>query len=1719
MAGDVDDGGDAVSFARDIRPVLQSKCFGCHQPNQAGGGLDLTRYENLLLPADSGQAALVVGQAQASAILQLVSTENGPPAMPPTGDPLTAQEQDRLRRWIDQGAKNDWVATYEVPSAERPPVYRGTPPITAVDVAGSGQWIAVSGIHEVLLLDPETREIGHRLIGLSPRIESVRFSPDSTSLAVAGGRPGEFGELQVWDCETGRLRWSRTITGDVIRGISWAPNGSQVAVGCTDTSVRAFDAQTAQQVLFQNVSEDWVHDTTYSVDGSHLVSVGRDRTCKLTEVATERFVDNITSITPGILQGGIAAVARHPERDEVLLGGADGVPKLYRIHRLTTRVIGDDANLIRRFPTMEGRIQAVAIAADGKRLAVGSSARGRGVLRVYAYDFDTSLPADLAPLLVKVVGTRSPEEERRIEDYVTSGIQLLTEQQFPAGVYAVQFDQQQDAVWCGTADGALSKIDVAAGSIAWSGSPVESLLDRAGRVASAGQWQVTDGKASEPGEAVAGEAVAGEAVAGHSVASEPIFAGTPPRIQGLRVFPPRVALPSAAEYVQFVVMGQTDDGGWVDVTRWATFSGRGLEVNASGLGQVSRAPVADPPGTAATVVVQCLGQEVALPLEVVAAEPEVQFVRDVQPMLTRLGCNAGTCHGAADGKNGFKLSLRGYDAAFDLQSLTDELWMRRVNVAEPVASLMLQKATAAVPHQGGQLIEADSKAYGLLHQWIAQGAALETAPVRTIRLELEPELPILPRPSDRQQVRVVAHYSDGSSRDVTRDAFVEVGDMEIARVSRTGQVTAVRRGETPVMARYDGCYAATTLTVMGDRTGFQWEAPPSFNRIDDFVSDKWQRMKIQPAPLCSDHEFIRRVTLDLTGLPPTPEAVRAFVADSRPTREKRDALVEQLLADPSYVDYWTNKWADLLQVNSKFLGREGAAAFHGWIRQQVADNVPYDQFVHKILTATGSNRENPAASYFKILRQPDLIMENTTHLFLATRFNCNKCHDHPFERWTQDQYFQTAAYFARVGLSEDPASEGRRIGGSAVEGATPLYENLVDLDAGEMIHERTRAMVAPRFPFAGRTAVPQADRTADSDPIESTEVARRQQFAEWLTAPENPYFATSYVNRVWGYLLGTGLIEPLDDIRASNPASNPELLAFLESYFIESGMDTRKLMALICQSRVYQLSVQSNPFNADDQLNYSRAKPKRLPAEVLFDAMHAAVGAGLNIPGVPPGTRAAQLVDVAQNVPSGFLATLGRPVRESACECERSDELQLGAVLAMVSGPDVARLIADPANKITQLARDTGLSDAQMIDEIYLHILNRPATANEIAAVGQHTAEIAASHLLLQEAVSQREAWWGAERDRLAQQREAAIQSARDALQAFVDQHDPGLAGREQQRAQELARLTAEMADYSGREGEEFARWRRDQLSGQHWSSVLPFHLQASSDSRLTALPDRSLRATLGKGSVETTLYFAAALPVVTGIRLEALADPELPGGGPGLAPNGNFVVSEWIIEYALAGAPDQWQTAKVASSQADFHQGGFSTDKLFNGVVDNNSDGWAVHPATGQTHWVVARFDQPIELPPGSQWRIRLVQNYSDGLHMLGRFRIAFTGSREAWGLGLAEPLLADLLNLPFDDAAAGLAAAPEALLQAFRQGDPRRQELQRQLTEAQRPLDLLPGIVERRLALEVAQRPIPEDRVLQQLRADLAASQAQLEESRLTLAQDLTWALINSPGFLFNH
>ena len=1669
---------DKVSYHAQVRPIFQAHCQGCHQPAKRGGDYVMTSFEQLRAGGESKSAAVVPGNPVGSHLVDQITPDPGGKAEMPKGKPpLSKAEIKLVSDWIAQGAADDTPAGALIRyDQDHPPVYRRPPVIGSIDFSPDGALLAVGGFHEVLLWKADGSSLVARMVGLSERIESVRFSPDGTRLAVTGGLPGRMGEVQVWDVAKKKLGLSVPVTFDTVYGASWSPDGSKIALGCADNSVRAIDSKTGEQVLFMGSHADWTLDTTFSADGTHLISVGRDMAAKLTEVATQRFVDNITSITPGALKGGLAAIARHPKRDEVLVGGSDGIPRLYRAFRQAVRVIGDDSNLIREFDPMKGRINAVAVSPDGRRIAAGSSLDGSGEVHVYSYEFDTTLPDTLKAIMSKVASSRKPDEAEAIRKYLRDGVKLITKVELPkAAVYTIAFGPDGKTLAAAGSDGIVRVFDVE------TGSPLREFAP-----APAGQAESTGDRLASPVTPKSEEPVETEALPKGA------------RVVALKAEPSSVKLSGRLAYTQLLVSAQLESGDLVDATRM-------VEIKpATGLVEVSRSgqvrPLID---GSSTMVLSLGGRSVEVPVTVsgMNERPKVDFIHDVNPVLSRLGCNQGTCHGSAQGKNGFKLSLRGYDPIFDVRAFTDEQAARRVNVAAPDSSLMLLKPTAAVPHVGGQVMVPGEPYYETVRGWIADGASLKFDAPRVAKIELSPANPIIQQVGLKQQIRVLATYVDGEVRDVTREAFVESGNIEVVSANRSGLMTSLRRGEAPLLARFEGAYAATTLTVMGDRTGFAWEPPPTYGKIDELVAAKWLRMKIRPSGLCTDAEFLRRASLDLTGLPPTAEEVRAFLSDKRESRVKRDELVDKRIGGKEYVEYWTNKWADLLQVNRKFLGVEGAVAFRKWIREQVASNVPYDQFVRSILTAGGTNREHPAASYFKILRDPAAMMENTTQLFLAVRFNCNKCHDHPFERWTQDQYYQTAAFFARVGLKADPASNGKTIGGSAVEKPQPLFEEVWEMPQGEVIHDRTKQVAPPVLPY------PAPHPTLEN-------ASRREELAAWITAGENPYFARSYVNRLWGYLFGVGIIEPLDDLRAGNPATNPELLDYLTEEFLKSGFDARHVIRLICKSRAYQLAVTSNEWNEDDKINYSHATARRLPAEVLYDAVNRATGAVSKFPGVPTGTRAAELPDSEVELPSGFLTTFGRPARESACECERSSGLQLGPVMALVSGPTISDAIGDPNNDVAKLVK-TQADDRALVDELFLRVLNRPATAEEIHSCLKEFSEVESDHVRLAEALGRRETEFALLRPQLELRKAADLASAGAELAAFEAEVAPKVAAAEKEKAEKTASLDQEVKAYEASLPAKVDQWEKAQSTAVRWVPLQPKDLKAPAGSMLAAGPDGSIVAT---GTNKNGVYEIVAetdLSEITGVRLEVLADDKMTGKGPGRSGDGNFVLTELEVVAAPKADPKQMKPVKLQNALASFSQATFSVASAIDGNRANQGKGWAVSPATGVTQWATFETAEPVGRPGGTVLTVKLSHSYPGGMHTLGRFRLSVTRVARPVGLGLPE------------DYRAILATAPEirtetqrATLLAFHRAiDPEYRKRLDAANASRAPLPTDPQLKVLRDRAESAGKPLPLDPLLARLRQDVEMSIKQATERRLTAAQDITWALINSPSFLFNH
>ncbi|MEE3298485.1 MAG: DUF1553 domain-containing protein [Planctomycetota bacterium] len=1016
------------------------------------------------------------------------------------------------------------------------------------------------------------------------------------------------------------------------------------------------------------------------------------------------------------------------------------------------------------------------------------------------------------------------------------------------------------------------------------------------------------------------------------------------RVTALSLFPGDAVLEGRYAYRQALVTADVEGLGKLDVTRLVKVSGSLELVKVTAGGKLSGLK-----NGAGKLVFSLGGQNAEMAIKVNGfggddAGVKVSYVQDVMPVLSRLGCNSGVCHGSKDGRNGFKLSLRGYDPLFDHIALTDDLEGRRFNRAAPDKSLFLMKITGASPHVGGVRTTADSNYYSIFKSWVGDGVAMDLDSPRVASIEVYPKEVTLGLPGMQQQMVALATFSDGAVRDVTHESFLSSSDTDIATVDEAGIVTAVRRGELAVLVRYEGRYAAAPTFVMGDRTGYAWGEVPEFNYIDTHVYEKLRKVKSLPSELATDAEFMRRVYLDLTGTIPDVKTIRTFLVDQREPKVKRAELVNRLVGTPEFVDFWTNKWADLLQVNKKWLGGQGAQSLHSWIRGAVASNMPYDKFVASFLNSEGSTIKNPPTSYYKVLRSPDAVMENTTQLFLGIRFSCNKCHDHPFERWTQRNYWELSAYFAQVGRKNAPGAKNLPNAGFTATGGTE--ELIFDKKDGEVKYPNG-VQAPPGFPYQHAGA-------------QGKEGSRRALVSNWITSEQNPYFARSFVNRLWSYFFGIGIIDPVDDIRASNPPSNPALLERLTRDFIASGFDTRKLMHLIVTSRTYQHSVKSSKWNEDDNVNFSHSLARRLPAETLFDAIHRASGSLARLPGQRPGSRAVELPGPEVKLGDNFLDLFGRPPRESACECERGSGMSLGQALNLVNGPTFAGAISDPTNTLSALA-STEKDDRKLIEEMFLSFLSRPPTKEEADALAP---------------------------------------SLNPRLGLNVEALNP-----------------ADRAELQKR----FLAWEKSQ-SASEWNTLEVKAANSSGGATLTPQADGSVLAS-GKNPDKDTYEVLAWTPLekITGLRLEALAHKSLPKNGPGRTKNnGNFVLSELKVE-AVAADPaavekllpglsaQQAPAPKAAAAPADdpavkfaavglhkasqsFTQKDFSAGLTIDGKSDDKK-GWAISPQVGRTQTAVYETKAELGMAGGTLLKITLAQDFG-GMHTIGNFRIAVTNS-----------------------------------------------------------------------------------------------------------------------------
>lgn len=768
------------------------------------------------------------------------------------------------------------------------------------------------------------------------------------------------------------------------------------------------------------------------------------------------------------------------------------------------------------------------------------------------------------------------------------------------------------------------------------------------------------------------------------------------------VEPQNVELNGNFAQLQLLVTEATDGAASArsaDATGWATY-----ESSDSAIFQVNdRGRLLAIGNGKAKVLVSVDGQHLEVPVVVAGISPDsaIDFTTHVRPILNKAGCAGAACHASQHGKGGFKLSVFGYDPQADYTAIVRDRMQRRISLIKPEDSLFLQKPTTRVPHGGGKRFGVDSVKYQTLLAWVAGGArAPAKESPKVSKVTVIPSQRIA-KVNEKQQLRVVAHYENGKTRDVTALALYDSMDDGVLAVTESGLVKSVGQGQAPIMVRFEGQAEIATFLVpyaeSAELAGWQ-----DNNFVDTLAAKKFRELGLEPSPLCDDATFVRRAFLDCIGSLPSVEVTRRFVGSADP--KKREKLIDQLLGltgDPAldvyndqYAAYWTLKWSDLLRNSSASIGEQGMWALHNWIKESFRTNKQFDQFVRELVTAKGSIYMNGPANYFRIHRNSSELTEATAQLFLGVRLECAKCHHHPFEKYSQADYYGFSAFFSRVGTksSEEFGLFGR--------------ETVVMVKSSGSV----------RHPKTGKTMQP---TPLDGEPLEDP-LDLRIPLAKWLTSPENDLFAKAVVNRYLGYLLGHGLVEPLDDMRSTNPPSNVELMNALAKDFVDSGYDLKQLVRRIMTSRLYQLSSSPTKQNAADNRFYSHFRVKRIPAESLLDALDQVTGVQTKFKSLPLGTQAIELPDA--EYPNVFLKTFAKPKRASVCECERSPHENLAQALHTLNGDFVAKKVADKKGLIATLVASKRPHE-ELVEEIYFAALCRPPTEEEIKATDQFLAE------------------------------------------------------------------------------------------------------------------------------------------------------------------------------------------------------------------------------------------------------------------------------------------------------------------------------------------------------------------------------------------------------------
>lgn len=752
---------------------------------------------------------------------------------------------------------------------------------------------------------------------------------------------------------------------------------------------------------------------------------------------------------------------------------------------------------------------------------------------------------------------------------------------------------------------------------------------------------------------------------------------------GIAVYPPQVNLEGASDAQAIIVQETSPDGVTSDVTGQCKLS---LDQGVAKINRDTLTPLSDGAGK---LTIRYQNESVTIPILVKNASLKrpISFKLNVMPTLSHAGCNVGACHGAARGKDGFRLSLFGFDPDGDYERVTREQANRRINLSIPEDSLLLQKATGSVAHTGGKRFPADSTSYQTIYQWIDAGAPQDPANVAQVTgVEIYPPQMLLRGTGSSQQLSVRAKYSDGTDRDVT-DLAVFISNNDSSAVlskEKDGLVTAASPGEAFIIARFATFTVGTPIIVIPKNAPSSMPTLPENNYIDHLVNAKLAQMRITPSPLCSDEAFLRRACIDITGELPTLEEYDAFIASKDP--HKREKLVDELLSRKEFVEIWVMKFAELLQIrsNNDRVSYKAAIRYFDWLDERISHNVPMDQIVQELLSATGGSFANPAANYYQVETDPQKIAENTAQVFMGMRIQCAQCHNHPFDRWTLNDYYSFTAFFTQIGRKK---------------GEDPRETIVYNRGSGEVPHPVTKKALPPKFLGAEEPDAKARDR--------------RVLLAKWLASPKNPYFARNLANIVWSHFFGRGIVEPVDDARISNPPSNAQLLDALAEHFTSYHYDFKRLVRDICLSRTYQLAAETNPTNEQDERNFSHGAIRRMRAEVLLDCISQVTDTKDKFKGLPLGARAVQIAD--GQVSTYFLTTFGRAKRESACSCEVSMEPNLSQALHLLNGDTVNQKVKSGGLVKKLLAEKK--TPQQVIDELYLLTLTRHPTPDETKAL------------------------------------------------------------------------------------------------------------------------------------------------------------------------------------------------------------------------------------------------------------------------------------------------------------------------------------------------------------------------------------------------------------------